>query len=588
MTDVLHLDKISFFKYNGIRYGCVNTKERSFMKFFNNEDTKIFALGGLGEVGKNMYCVMHKNELIITDAGIVFPESELMGVDYVIPDFTFLKKNESKIKGLFITHGHEDHIGAIPFLLQMVNIPAIYAPNQAVGLIRKKLEDRNIQYKNLFVYTEQTKVKYKYIEVEFFRTTHSIPDSHGICITTPNGTIVTTGDFKFDLTPIGPVANLHKIAHIGEKGVTLLLSDSTNALNEGISISESKVDNALSEIFTSRKNGRIIIATFASNIYRLKHIVDTCKRNGRKIAVFGRSMENNIEISIQGGYIKHKDIFITPEEANRLPDKEVCLLCTGSQGEPLAALSRIANGTHKQIKLRENDVVVFSSSPIPGNAISISRTINKLYLKGVEVYTNTSLSDIHASGHASEEELKLMLRLVKPKYFMPFHGEYRMLKGHADIAVKCGMPRENTFVLGNGDVLSMYKGTVKRAGVIQAGDVYVDGNRIGDVGASVIRDRKIMANDGIIVVIANIDAKKKSILGKINITTRGFVEVNENEELIHALEETCKKAITKELKDHISYSDMKSEIITELTSYTYEKTGRKPIVLPVIMDIRKN
>ncbi len=558
------------------------------MKFFNNDDTKVFALGGLGEVGKNMYCVMHNNEIIITDAGIIFPESELMGVDYVIPDFTFLKKNESKIKALFITHGHEDHIGGIPFLLQTVHIPVIYAPNQAVGLIRKKLEDRNIKYKNLIAYTEKTKVKFKNIEVEFFRTTHSIPDSHGICITTPNGTIVTTGDFKFDLTPVGPMANLHKMAKIGERGVTLLMSDSTNALSEGMSISESKVDNALSEIFTTKTDGRIIIATFASNIYRLKHIVDTCKRNNRKIAVFGRSMENNIEISIQGGYIRHKDIFVTPEEANHLPDNRVCLLCTGSQGEPLAALSRIANGTHKQIKLRSNDVVVFSSNPIPGNAISISKTINKLYMRGVEVYTNTSLSDIHASGHASEEELKLMLRLIKPKYFMPFHGEYRMLKRHADIGISCGIPKENTFVLGNGDVLSIYKGEIKRAGTVPAGDVYVDGNRIGDIGNAVLKDRKIMANDGIVIVISNLDTTHNQLLGKPNITTRGFVQVNENEELLHTLEEISKKAILSKLGNRINYSDIKLEISNQLSSYIYEKTGRKPIILPVIMDIKRN
>ena len=558
------------------------------MKIFeNNNDTKIFALGGLGEVGKNMYCVMHNNEIVITDAGMSIPEGDLMGVDYVIPDFTFLKRNENKIKALFITHGHEDHIGGIPFLLQTVNIPFIYAPNQAAGLIRKKLADRNINYKNLIVYNEQTKVKFKYITVEFFRTTHSIPDSHGICITTPNGTVVTTGDFKFDLTPIGPMANLHKMAEIGKRGVTLLLSDSTNALNEGMSMSESKVDNALSEIFKVQK-GRIIIATFASNIYRLKHIVDTCKRNGRKIATFGRSMENNIEISIEGGYIKNKEIFISPEEANKLPPHKVCLLCTGSQGEPLAALSRIANGSHKQIKLQSDDVVIFSSSAIPGNALSISRTINKLYLKGVQVYTNTLLSDIHTSGHGSEEELKLMIRLINPKYFMPFHGEYRMLKRHADIGVLCGIPKENTFVLGNGDILSMYKGKIKKAGSIPADDIYVDGNRIGDIGAAVIKDRKIMSNDGIIVVIANIDINKKQILGHINITTRGFVQVNENEELLKELEEISKKAINNKLHNQINYSDIKNEIITNLSSYTYEKTGRKPIILPVIMDIKKN
>lgn len=556
------------------------------MKFFNNDDTKIFALGGLGEVGKNMYCIMHNNEIIITDAGITFPGNELMGVDYIIPDFTFLKKNENKIKALFITHGHEDHIGGIPFLLNSVNIPAIYAPNHAVGLIRKKLEDRGIQYKNLFVYNENTKVKFKYFEVEFFRTTHSIPDSHGICVTTPNGIIVTTGDFKFDLTPIGPMSNLYKMAEIGKRGVTLLMSDSTNALNSGMSLSESRVDNALQEIFAKEK-GRIIIATFASNIYRLKHIVDTCKKNGRKIATFGRSMENNIEISIEGGYISNKEIFISPEEANTLPPDKVCLLCTGSQGEPLAALSRIANGSHKQIKLQPNDIVVFSSSAIPGNALSISRVINKLCLKGVDVYTNTSLSDIHTSGHGNEEELKLMLRLIQPKYFAPFHGEYRMLKRHADIATLCDIPKQNTFVLGNGEVLSMYKGKITKAGSIQAGDVYVDGNRVGDIGSVVIKDRNIMANDGIIVVIANIDINNSKLLGKINITTRGFIQVNENEELLKSLENISKKAITSKLNTPINYSDIKNEVISCLSNYTYETTGRKPIILPVIMDIKK-
>lgn len=557
------------------------------MKFFNSDDTKVFALGGLGEVGKNMYCIMHNNEIIIIDAGITFPEGDLLGVDYVIPDYSFLKKNESKIKALFITHGHEDHIGGIPYLLQTVNIPAIYAPNQAVGLIKRKLEEKNIQYKNLFIYTEKTIVKFKNIQVEFFRTTHSIPDSHGICVTTPNGIIVATGDFKFDFTPIGPIANLHKMAEIGSRGVTMLLSDSTNALNDGMSVSESKVDEALSEIF-KRHDGRIIIATFASNIYRLKHIVDTCKRNNRKIVTFGRSMEANIEISIEGGYIKHKEIFITPEESKKLPANKVCILCTGSQGEPLAALTRIANGNHKQIKLQDDDVVVFSSSAIPGNALSISRTINKLYLKGVAVYTNTSLSDIHTSGHGNKEELKLMIRLINPKYFMPFHGEYIMLKSHADLAVDCDIPKENTFVLGNGDIVSITKGVAKLAGSIQANDIYVDGNRIGDVSSAVIRDRKIMSSDGIVVVISNIDTINNKLLGTPNITTRGFVLVNENEELLKKLEEISKTAINSKLSSQINYADIKNEIITQLSSYIFDKTGRKPIILPVIMDIKKN
>ncbi len=556
------------------------------MKFFNNDDTKIFALGGLGEVGKNMYCIMHNNEIIIIDAGVTFPQGDLVGIDYVIPDFTFLKQNESKIKALFITHGHEDHIGGIPFLLQTVNIPAIYVPNQALGLIRKKLNERNIKYKNIFVYTEKDRIKFKNMDAEFFRTTHSTPDSHGIAVNTPNGTVVSTGDFKFDFTPIGPMANLHKMAEIGKRGVSLLLSDSTNALNEGMSMSESRVDEALSEIF-NRHNGRIVVATFASNIYRLKHIIDTCKRNGRKIAIFGRSMETNIEISIQTGYIKNKDLFVKPEEANRLPDNKVCLLCTGSQGEPLAALSRIANGTHRQIKLKDDDVVIFSSSPIPGNAISISRTINKLYLKGVKVYTNTSLSDIHTSGHGNSEELKLMLRLMNPKYFMPAHGEYRMLKAHADLAIECDVPKENTFVLSNGEVLSLYKGKITKDGIVQASDVYVDGNRIGDISNAVMKDRQVMASDGIVVVIANVDTNKNILLGNPNITTRGFVLVNYNFELLKQLEKISKKAIISKLKNRINYAEIKQEIIAQLSPYIYDKTGRKPIILPVIMNIKK-
>ena len=556
------------------------------MKLFDNSDTKIFALGGLGEVGKNMYCFMTGEEIIITDVGIIFPSGELPGVDYIIPDFTFLKKNEKKIKALVITHGHEDHIGGIPFLLQQVNVPAIYSPNQAVGLIQKKLEERGINFKNLYAYNENTILKFKNMSVEFFRTTHSIPDSHGIVIHTPNGTIVTTGDFKFDLTPIGPMANLHKMAAIGAKGVSLLLSDSTNALNEGMSVSESKVDEALSSMISTH-NGRIIIATFASNIYRLKHIVDTCKRNNRHIAIFGRSMENNIEISLKEGYIKHKEIFITPEEANRLEPNKVCLLCTGSQGEPLAALSRIANGTHKQIRLQEDDLVIFSSSAIPGNALSISKTINKLYLQGVKVCTNTSISDVHTSGHGNKEELKLMLRLIKPKYFMPFHGEYRMLKSHADLAIECGIPKENTFVLDNGDVISLYKGTIKKEKSIQAGDVYVDGSRIGEIGVAVMKERKIMSSDGIVIVTFNVNSKNKTLLGEVNITTRGFVQIQDNIEFLKQIEKVSTKIIIENLGRQNYYNELKNILINELTDYISNKTGRYPAIMPIIIDIKK-
>lgn len=551
-----------------------------------NADTKVFALGGLGEVGKNMYVVMHNDEIVIVDSGVMFPEDELLGIDYVIPDYTFLKQNENKIKALLITHGHEDHIGGIPFLLQSIKIPKIYAPAQAKELIDKKLLERNIKYKNIIIYNEQTKIKTKYFNIEFFRTTHSIPDSHGISINTPNGVIVMTGDFKFDLTPIGPMADIQKMAKIGSKKVRLLMSDSTNALVEGTSLSESIVDENLNEIFATNKNNRIIIATFASNVYRLKHIIETCKKHKRKVALFGRSMETSVDIAIKCGYIKDKNIIIPTEIANNLKPSEVCLLCTGSQGEPLAALSRIANGSHKQIKLIPNDIVVFSSSPIPGNASSISKTINKLYLKGVKVFTN-AMTEIHSSGHANQEELKLMLRLFNPEFFAPYHGEYRMLKTHCDLAMECGIPKKNTFILENGDILSISKIGIKRTGKVTAGEVYVDGSRIGDVGNIVINDRKLMSNNGILAIIASIDITNKKLMASPIITTRGYILVNENEKLINMIQKKSETIITNELnKKTFNFGEIKSNLITELMPILDSTTGRVPIILPIIMDIK--
>ena len=548
--------------------------------------TKIIPLGGLGEVGKNMYVVMHNSEIIIVDSGVMFPDDELLGIDYVIPDYTFLKENENKIKALVITHGHEDHIGSIPFLLQTVDIPKIYAPSNAKELIDKKLEERNIIYKNLFVYDENTVIKTKYFNIEFFRTTHSIPDSHGVVIHTPDGTIVMTGDFKFDMTPIGPMSNLHKMAKIGEKGVSVLMSDSTNALVPGVSLSESVVDENLGEIFSSCKDSRIILATFASNVYRIKHIMETCKKNKRKVALFGRSMENMVDVALKCGYFKDKDIVITAEEANHMKPNEVCLLCTGSQGEPLAALSRIASGTHRQITLMPDDVVIFSSSPIPGNGASVSKTINKLYKKGVKVFTN-AMSEIHSSGHANQEELKLMIRLFKPRYFVPYHGEFRMLKTHADLGVMCGVNKNNTFVLENGDVLNLRKGVVTPGGKVQAGEVYVDGSRIGEVGSAVIKDRILMSNNGILVIIANIDTENKVLLGTPAVTTRGYILVNENEDLIRDIQSISQGIINKCLKSkYFNYNDMKSEIINGLIPFLSDKTGRVPIILPIVMDVK--
>ena len=554
---------------------------------FNKDETVICALGGLGEVGKNMYMFMHNDEIYVIDCGVMFPEDELLGIDYVIQDFTYLKQNEDKIKGLIITHGHEDHIGGIPFLLQSVNIPVIYAPKIAADLINKKLVERNIPYNNMVIIDGTSKIKSKYFEIEFVRTTHSIPDSYAVLLKTPNGNIFETGDYKFDLTPIGPIADIQGMARIGSDGVKLLMSDSTNSLSEGFSKSESAVDEALNDIISNHL-GRIIIATFASNIYRLKHIIDSCEENGRKIVVFGRSMENAIAIALENGMIKDKTIIIDANQAKDLKHKEVCILCTGTQGEPLAALSRIANGTHKQVSLLDDDLVLFSSSPIPGNAASINRVINKLYLKGVKVFTNTLLTDIHTSGHAKQEEQKLMFRLIQPEYFMPMHGEYRMLKEQVKTAVECGVKEENCFVMNNGDTLLLTKNGVKRGQNITAGDIYVDGSRIGDVGSIVVNDRKIMSKDGILVAILNIDPKNKKLLIKPNITTRGFILVNENAELINTIEKKITEVVNNFLKNNeYSYADLRNDIILETHPFIAKLTGRRPMVIPVIMEVKK-
>ncbi|MBE6148572.1 MAG: ribonuclease J [Firmicutes bacterium] len=550
-------------------------------------ETSIIALGGLGEVGKNMYVVTHDDEIIIIDAGVLFPEDDLLGIDYVIQDVTYLKQNENKIKALIITHGHEDHIGGIPFLLQTVNIPVIYAPKIASDLISKKLLERNIPYKDIEIIDKDLVLNFKHFEIEFVNTTHSIPDSFALAIHTPNGLIFETGDFKFDLTPIGPMADIHKMAKFGAEGVKLLLSDSTNALSEGFSKSESSVDGTLNDI-VSRHHGRVIIATFASNIFRIKHIVETCKQYNRKIVVFGRSMENAIELALNNNLISDRTQFIDAYQAKNLKRNEVCILCTGTQGEPLAALSRIANGVHKQISLLNDDLVIFSSSAIPGNANSINKIINKLYLKGVRVFTNTEFSDIHTSGHAKEEELKWMFRLIKPDYFMPMHGEFRMLKKHGEIAEKCDIPKENIIIAENGDVIKLKDGKVYKEGIVQAGDIYVDGSRIGDVGSVVIKDRKLMSHDGILIAILNINTLTRKLLIKPNVTARGFVMVNENQELMNKIEVKISQIVHDYLSKSIySYTDLKNQIIFELLPYINELTGRRPIILPVIMEVNQ-
>lgn len=563
-------------------------EESNIMIKKDGTSTSIVALGGLGEVGKNMYVVSHKNEILIVDAGVMFPTDDLLGVDAVIQDVTYLKQNEDKIVGLVITHGHEDHIGGIPYLLQSVRIPKIYAAKIALDLINKKLVDQNIKYQEMEAVNGDSVIKTRYFTLEFVNTTHSIPDSYALAIHTPNGTIFETGDFKFDLTPIGPAPDLHKMARISEQGVKLLMSDSTNALSPGFSTSENVVDEALENII-NKHPARIIIATFASNIYRIKHIAETCKKHNRRIVVDGRSMKTIVELALNNGLIKDKSIFVDFNDTKSLKKNEICILCTGSQGEPLAALSRIANGTHKQITLVPDDLVVFSSNPIPGNADSVNKVINKLYLKGVHVFTNSEFSDIHASGHGKQEEQKLMLRLIKPEYFMPCHGEYRMLKKHAELGELCGIPKENIFIMKNGNTLIMDQNGIHRGEDIQAGDVYVDGSRIGDIGSIVIKDRKLMSNDGILLTILNINPFTKKLLIKPNVTTRGFVMVNENSDLINHIERKVTYIVNSTLdKGNYNYTDLKNQIILELHPYISELTGRHPIIIPVIMEVKEN
>ncbi|MBQ1324116.1 MAG: ribonuclease J, partial [Erysipelotrichaceae bacterium] len=482
--------------YNGANYDPKN-------------DTLVYALGGLGEVGKNMYCFEHDDEIIVIDAGVKFPDDELLGVDYVIPDYTHLIKNKEKVKALIITHGHEDHIGGIPFLLLACPIKKIYAPRFAKALIEKKLsERRRLANTQVIEIDGDSAIQTDHFRIGFFNTVHSIPDSLGVLINTPNGRIVETGDFKFDLTPVGQNSDYQKMAYIGAAGVTLLMSDSTNAEVDGFSISEKQVASAINDIMR-KTSGRILISTFASNVNRLAQIIKAAKKCDRKVVVFGRSMENVVEIGLQMKTIDvPDDTFLPPEMVNSYPPEKLCIICTGSQGEALAALSRIANGSHKYVKIIPGDTVVFSSSAIPGNALNIGGIVNQLMRHGARVLENKALSSLHTTGHASKEEQKLMLQLIKPKYFMPMHGEYKMLKLHADSAVETGIPKENCFICANGDALVLHEGKVYRSNTrIQTDAIYVDGNDISGLSTSVLKDRKILADNGLVAVVVCIDTR---------------------------------------------------------------------------------
>ena len=553
---------------------------------FNNP-IKIYALGGLGEVGKNTYCIESVNDLIILDAGVKFPEDDLVGVDYVIPNYQHLKDNQNKIRALFITHGHEDHIGGIPFLVKSVKIPVIYAPKLACALIKQKLDDQKIKEKvKLVEYDEDSIITAGCFKVSFIRVTHSIPDSFGICVDTPEGRIVDTGDFKLDLTPVGPDFELHKMSKLGEEGVDLLLADSTNAEKEGWTPSEKNVLDSINEIF-DKAPSRLIISTFSSNISRIQQIVDCTIKHNRKIVIVGRSMLNTVDIALRFGYIKIPSAMIRDVDTmGDLKESETVILCTGSQGEPMAALSRIANGSFKGLRILPGDTVVFSSSPIPGNGASIAKIVNQLTRQGANVITNSVFADLHSSGHPSRQELRMNLKLYNPKYFMPAHGEYHMLKLHGDIAKSLGIPQENIFILGNGDTLLLKDHKIVDGDRVTAEDVFIDGYDVNGVSTAVIRDRKILQDDGMVSVMLVIDSKQSKLMCSPKVVTVGFVSYGKYEDHLTRHASTYLEEALNELfqSKKVTFNDIKNTVRSVVSKYFFRKTQRNPMIIPLVLN----
>lgn len=551
-----------------------------------NSKIKIIPLGGLNEIGKNMTVYEYKDEIIVVDCGLAFPDDEMLGIDLVIPDISYLLKNQEKVKAIILTHGHEDHIGALPYVLKQINVP-VYGTRLTIGIVETRLKEQGLlRDSKLINVNPGESVEIGNFKVEFIRTTHSIADSVALAIHTPIGVIVHTSDFKVDYTPIdGKPMDIHRFAELGRKGVLVMLADSTNIERPGYTLSEKTVGETLDNIFGGTE-GRILIATFASNIHRIQQVINATYKYNRKLAVSGRSMINVINVAVELGYLNlPNDMMVSLEDAIKLPHDKVVILTTGSQGEPMSALTRMAYSEHKLVDIVPGDLVIISADPIPGNEKTVSRVINQLFKKGAEVVYE-ALADVHVSGHACQEELKLMHTLVKPKFFIPVHGEYRHLKQHARLAESLGMPPENIFIADNGYVLEFSKDSGRIAGTVTAGRVLVDGFGVGDVGNIVLRDRKHLSQDGLLVVVVTISKDSGSVIAGPDIISRGFVYVRESEDLMEDIKKVVKKSLDECLNNNFTeWATIKSEIKNAVSKFLFEKTARKPMILPIIMEI---
>ena len=570
-------------KQKKIQESSIKNKEQS---IFKKENLKIIPLGGLLEIGKNITVFEYGNDIVLVDCGLAFPEDDMLGIDLVIPDLSYLEKNKEKIRGLVITHGHEDHIGSIPYLLKQFNVP-IYATKLTIGLIEHKLEEHKLlRSTKLKIVNPGQTISLGSMKVEFIRTTHSIPDACSLAIHTPVGTVVHTGDFKIDYTPIdGEMMDFGRLAALGNKGVLALMSDSTNSERKGYTMSESTVGEVLDKLFINCTK-RIVVATFSSNVHRVQQIVNSAVKYGRKIAICGRSMINMIETARKFGYIKVPDnVFIDIDMIKSYPDDKLTIITTGSQGETMSALTRMASGEHKKVQITPNDLIIISANPIPGNENSVSKVIDDLMKIGAEVVYN-ALADIHVSGHACQEEQKLMISLVRPKYFIPVHGEYRQLIAHSDTAKKVGVNPDNIFIMTNGRILELNEHEAKLTGTVPVGKIMVDGLGVGDVGNIVLRDRQRLSQDGLIIIVLTMDSQTGTVVAGPDVLSRGFVYVRESENLMDDIKQLLRAEIAKFEEKHITdWTTIKALLREELKDYIYKKTKRDPMILPIIMEV---